>query len=874
MAERMRDETPVGAPEQAGAAVGQRVGTPLPDWVDPAVPAEPGEPRVSLPSGLDRLAGTFGVPVPTLALAAFVRVVGTLAGATEVAIGQATVDGSLALLLVTLPDGSWRDLVSTVRDAGRTAADARPVEGMVDAVFGRGVGPAALLVSIVDCELRVRRDPGRFDAGYAGRVAGYLRQALSAMVADPDARHAGVDLLSEAERRHLVHERSGPVRALPAANVPDLVAAQARRSPGAVAVAHGRDTWTYAELDAAAGQVSRGLRAAGVGREDIVAVSSVRSAAWVAAVLGVLRSGGVYLPIEPDSPAERVATLLEQSGCQHVLTGPAGIAGVAGQWCRPIADLLTAPAPAPPTVPIDPAQLAYVYFTSGSTGLPKGAMCEHGGMLNHLTAKIDDLGLGPDDVVVQNAQQSFDISLWQLAAPLLVGARTLVVSREDVLDIRRFLRTVVGGGATVLQVVPSYLDLLLRHVEQHPTDLGRLRVVSVTGEAVGAPLVRRWFARYPRIALVNAYGATEASDDTTHEMMTAPPPGELVPVGRPVRNVTVYVLGPGDRLLPLGAPGEIAFSGVCVGRGYVNDPARTAEAFAADPFRPGERMYRTGDFGRWLPTGSVEFHGRRDDQVKVNGVRIELGEVESAILAHPRVRTASVLAVPLPGLGKSLAGFYTSPDRLPADELRGWIGRSLPAGAVPARLYQVDALPLTGNGKVDRRRLTEQARLRMDGVRLAGTELAGTALAETALAGSGLAGGGLGGGGPDGGGLAGSGPAGGGLDGGGLDGSGPDGGGPDGGGRGDAERAGADPPRTPTERRLAEAWAGALDLPVAGIGRDDDFFALGGGSLSALRMVGRLGGLISLADLLRAPVLSALAAAADRLGQNGQEPGR
>ena len=165
MAERMRDETPVGAPvgapEQAGAAVGQRVGTPLPDWVDPAVPAEPGEPRVSLPSGLDRLAGTFGVPVPTLALAAFVRVVGTLAGATEVAIGQATVDGALALLLVTLPDGSWRDLVSTVRDAERTAADARPVEGMVDAVFGRGVGPAALLVSIVDCELRVRREIGR-----------------------------------------------------------------------------------------------------------------------------------------------------------------------------------------------------------------------------------------------------------------------------------------------------------------------------------------------------------------------------------------------------------------------------------------------------------------------------------------------------------------------------------------------------------------------------------------------------------------------------------------------------------------------------------------------------------------------------------------
>ncbi|HEX6754632.1 MAG TPA: AMP-binding protein, partial [Mycobacteriales bacterium] len=489
------------------------------------------------------------------------------------------------------------------------------------------------------------------------------------------------------------------------------------------------------------------------------------------------------------------ATVLERSGCRFVLTETGGLAGTGRRWSRPVAELLAAGGTGAPDVTVAPEQAAYVYFTSGSTGTPKGALCEHRGMANHLAAKIEDLGLGPDDVVVQNAEQSFDISLWQLAAPLLVGARVLVVPRRDILDVRRFLDVVLGGGTTVLQVVPSYLDVLLRHLERHPdANLGRLRVVSVTGEAVGRPLVARFFARCPGLTLVNAYGATEASDDTTHEVMTATPPEALVPVGHPVRNVTVYVLGPGDALRPLGAPGEIAFSGVCVGRGYVNDPERTAEAFGPDPFRPGERMYRTGDFGRWLPTGSLEFHGRRDEQVKVNGIRIELGEVTARALSHPGVDTAAAVVTPLPGVGKSLVAFYTSPSGVDTGELRAHLAAGLPANAVPARLHRVDALPLTANGKVDRRALVARA----------------------------------------------------------LDAAAP---------------STVEAPATPTERRLAEAWAHALDRPVEAIGRADDFFALGGGSLSALRMVAGLGGLVTLADLLRAPVLRELAAVADGSGR-------
>jgi acyl-coenzyme A synthetase/AMP-(fatty) acid ligase len=437
-----------------------------------------------------------------------------------------------------------------------------------------------------------------------------------------------------------------------------------------------------------------------------------------------------------------------------------------------------------------------VYFTSGSTGLPKGAMCEHAGMVNHLLAKIADFALGPDSVVVENAQASFDISLWQLIAPLLTGGRTHIVAQEEILDVRRFLDTIVKYDATAIQVVPSYLDVLLRETERNPRDVGRLAYVGVTGEAISKPLVNRFFAQHPGLRMVNGYGATEASDDTTHEVMAGPPAEDLVPVGRPVNNVTVYILGPGDELRPLGSAGEIAFSGVCVGRGYINDPERTAEAFADDPFRPGERMYRSGDYGRWLPSGTLEFHGRRDEQVKINGIRIELGEVEARLLDHPEVLTASVIVVKLPGAGKSLVGFYTgTPD---PDAVRDHLRSVLPALSVPSRLHRVDALPLNTNGKVDKK------------------ILAATALDADAPA-----------------------------------------------------PALKEPPATETERRIAEVWAQALDRPVADIGRDGHFFELGGGSLTALRVVATLDGLIGLRDLLEEPRLRQLAARAENNGSAG-----
>src|SRR5947199_7276237 len=285
-------------------------------------------------------------------------------------------------------------------------------------------------------------------------------------------------------------------------------------------------------------------------------------------------------------------------------------------------------------------------------------MCEHAGMLNHLFAKIDDLGIGEGDVVAQTAPQCFDISLWQLVSALLVGGRTLLVEQEAVLDARRFIGKIVDGRANVVQVVPSYLEVLLSYLEQHPRELPDLRCVSVTGEALKKEVTERWFAAQPVIKLFNAYGLTETSDDTNHEVMDSVPRRDRVPLGRPINNVHVYVVDEQLSPVPLGAPGELVFSGICVGRGYVNDPERTQRAFMADPHREGHRLYRSGDYGRWLPEGTLEFLGRRDTQVKISGFRIEIGEIENTLLRLPGVLDGAVVVTERADHGKRLVAFY------------------------------------------------------------------------------------------------------------------------------------------------------------------------------------------------------------------------
>jgi len=587
--------------------------------------------------------------------------------------------------------------------------------------------------------------------------------------------------------RETVSRGVGPVRPLPDLRAHELFEECVRNAPSAVAAVHRNTRWTYAELNATADQVCAALVGAGLESEGVVAVISQRSLHWLAAMLGILKAGAVYLPIDPAFPDDRIAELLRSAGSRLALVAEDEVSA------RPLEAAAVRVLPLVPTTTgearprrVSGQALAYVYFTSGSTGAPKGAACEHAGMLNHLLAKVDTFALGPGSVVAQTASQCFDISLWQALAPLTVGGRTVIVDPEVILDPRALLELLDVEDVGVLQLVPSYLDVFVTRLERGGRAPRSLRMLSVTGEAVSQQLLTRWFKQCPAVPVVNAYGATEASDDTMHEVIRGMADGEQVAVGVPIMNVLVDVIGRDGLPVADDTIGEITFSGVCVGRGYINDPERTAAAFEADPGRPGLRRYRTGDYGQWLDDGRLRYVGRRDEQVKIGGVRVEVGEVEAQLLVVPGVLSAAVIVLP-DGESNRLAGFYTAPSPIPMISDR--LAELLPIQLVPRTLRWLPDLPLTDNGKVDKRGLADLETHSTSGHSLL-------------------------------------------------------------------------PPMTPTEWRIATAWAEVLGVPLDEVGRNDDFFGHGGGSLAGVRLVVQLAGLISLADLMANPVLADLAAAA------------
>ncbi|MFH8804835.1 amino acid adenylation domain-containing protein [Streptomyces sp. NPDC017936] len=809
--------------------------TTIPRWtLDPAPGVAEHETAIpeDLTAALRRLAGEPAVSFGAVLLAAHAKVLAALSGESEVTTGYVAREGGRPLpCRLTTERDSWRTLLKEAHGvaAEMTAHGDFPVEALrqelhlTEPVFetvldpagdgGEPAGPDDGVVLRVGVSsrggrqvLRLRYRTDVLDADCAARIAGYHLTALSLLAADPDAEHARQSLLSPEELRFQLEGLAGPRRELPDRRFHEVFEERAAAHPDAVAVVHGDRRWTYRELNARANRLGRALLARGLRREDVVAVVMERNPDWMAAVLAVFKAGGAYLPVEPHFPGDRIAAMLSRAECGLVLTEPGSTASL---------DQALGSLPGVRTLLVDeacredraeddlgvevtPDQLAYVYFTSGSTGEPKGAMCEHAGMLNHLYAKIDDLGIGEGQVVAQTAPQCFDISLWQLVSALMVGGRTLIVEQEVILDAGRFLDRIVEGRVAVLQVVPSYLEVLVSCLEQDPRGLPDLRCVSVTGEALKKELTQRWFAVQPGIKLVNAYGLTETSDDTNHEVMDRVPERERVPLGPPVNNVRVYVVDDRLRPVPLGAPGAIVFSGVCVGRGYVNDPERTRQAYLTDPYREGERLYRGGDFGRWLPEGKLEFLGRRDTQVKIRGFRIEIGEIENTLLRVPGVRDGAVVVAERADHSKHLVAFCSGPEPLDPDVLRDRLGESLPGYMVPSAFHWRESLPLTANSKIDRRRLVALA-----------AELYAT----------------------------------------------------------EDDRRGRQGPTTPTERRLAAAWAQVLGVPEAEIDRRDHFFDRGGTSLSAVKLAIVLDRAVSLKDLTAHPVLADLARLVDGRGE-------
>ncbi|HEY9402415.1 MAG TPA: amino acid adenylation domain-containing protein [Pyrinomonadaceae bacterium] len=587
-----------------------------------------------------------------------------------------------------------------------------------------------LTLSVVphrELALKIVYDSDRFDHPAVERMLGHFQNLLENVVADPNRKLSALPLLTAAERRQQLVEWNNTEAAYPLAETfSQLFEAQVARTPDGVAAVCEGVQLTYAELNRRANRLASVLADEGVGADVIVALLAHRGLDLLTAILAVFKAGGAYLPLDPHNPAARLTQVLRQSGAALVL--------VSDELRPQLSDALE-PLPAvrrPQTLSINrypasakasaraprnaaPCNLAYVIYTSGSTGEPKGAMLEQRGMINHLYAKVEELGLTAHDRVAQTASQCFDISVWQFLVALLVGGSVEIIGDEQAHDPRKLLEQVTSNRITILETVPSLLQAFFADEElSQPGNfkLDELRWMILTGEALPPDLCREWLEMYPAIPLMNAYGPTECSDDVTHYVIEQPPAPEVrqMPIGRAIGNMQTYIVDRAGGLLPAGVPGELCVGGIGVGRGYLNDPLRTAGVFVPDAFgEEGQRLYRTGDLVRYLEDGRIEYLGRIDNQVKVRGFRIELGEIEARLCEHPAVREVAVLARADAGDEKRLVAYVSRRESfaLSASELREFLKPVLPVYMIPSAFVLLDKMPLTRNGKVDRRALPD-----------------------------------------------------------------------------------------------------------------------------------------------------------------------
>jgi amino acid adenylation domain-containing protein len=719
----------------------------------------------AVPDALRELAGREGATLYMVLLGVFQSLLSRYSGAEDVVVGSPIagrtrdeVEGVIGFFVNTLVlrtdlsgDPTFREVLRRVRDVTLGAYEHQevPFEKLVEemqperslsypplfqvmftlhngeptraALGGVAVEGVALDADTVKFDLNLSMAEGHdalwaslgyradlFERETALRMLGHLGRVLDQVAADADVRLSQLELLGEAERARVVDEWNATGAAYPAdACIHTLFEAQARRSPGAVAVRAGDDEITYGELNERANRLAHRLIALGVGPEVRVAICADPAPETVVGVLAVLKAGGAFVPLDADGPDERLRYLLADSA-PAVLLAQSAPAGWLSEREVPVVRLDgdAAWAGLPATNPGERAglaadHLAYVIYTSGSTGRPKGVMVSHRSLVGHLhwtgAAVLEGVERLP-----WTTRLSFDASLKQVLGPLLRGGTVWVLpagAQRDPAALLEALRA--PGGRLALNCVPSLWSAVLEIAAERgePPVLERL---LLGGEAVGAELVERTRAALPEVEVWNLYGPTE----TTVNAAAGRVAGVRAGIGRPVANARTYVLDGRLRPTPVGVAGELFVAGGGVARGYLGRPGVTAERFVPDPFGgpAGARMYRTGDRARWRADGTLEYLGRIDDQVKVRGFRIEPGEIEARLTEHPDVREALVVASGADGETR-LVAYYVAPAPADAQALRAHLAARLPDYMVPAAYVRLDAFPLTPSGKLDRRAL-------------------------------------------------------------------------------------------------------------------------------------------------------------------------
>ncbi|HEX5716901.1 MAG TPA: amino acid adenylation domain-containing protein, partial [Thermoanaerobaculia bacterium] len=549
-----------------------------------------------------------------------------------------------------------------------------------------------------------------FDRVTVERLAGHLLALLRAAAANPGRRLSELEMLPPAELHHLLVESNDTERAGEPGLLPDLFEAVAARVPEALAVLFAGERLTYRELDIWSNRVAQRLARLGVGPDVRVGLCLERSPEWLVCALGILKARGAYLPLSPADPAERIAWVLENAGAavlisRERLTGVLGVPGVLRICLDRDREALAGESAEALKRGPDPADLAYVLYTSGSTGRPKGVAVHHRGLAHYLRwigGVLEQAGVRTLPAI---SPLTFDAALKQLFSPLLRGEAVRLLGDDEALDPDAVRAAFYGDGHAGINCVPALLEALLAG---WPSEGIALRAALLGGEALGRDLADRIFERMPGVELWNLYGPTEV---TSNAMAGRVAPGEEPSIGRPIDGIRACVLDRGLRPVPLGAVGQLYLAGAGVARGYLGRPDLTAAAFVPDAFagEPGGRLYATGDLVRRLPDGRLRFAGRVDSQVKVRGVRIEPGEIEAALTAHPAVREAVVaLRGGAPGAHRLVAWWVASGGESPSEaDLLAFLRGCLPETLVPSACVWIAEVPRTPHGKVDRRRLPD-----------------------------------------------------------------------------------------------------------------------------------------------------------------------
>ncbi len=550
-----------------------------------------------------------------------------------------------------------------------------------------------------------------FNKDTIGRMGRHYENIIKKVTENPDSELRLIDIITEEERHQILLEFNDTEAEYPKnKTIHQLFEEQEKKTSNSVAVMYEDKHLTYRELNEKANQLARILRDKGAGPESIVGIMAERSLEMIVGILGILKAGGAYLPIDPEYPQERIEYMLEDSGAQLLLTQSWLIDNIKTSKESIILDdeNLYKGDKENLSHSDNPNDLAYVIYTSGTTGKPKGAMIEHNSAINTLRDIYNNYPIAENESYLLKTAYTFDVSVSELFGWIFGAAKLVILKAKAEKDPYEIVNSIEKYRITHINFVPSMFNMFLEILDISKWNkMSSLKYIMIAGEAITKELVREIGKISTDAIFVNLYGPTEAAIYATGYKLNCDDRYIKVPIGKPIANTKVYIVDKSSNLQPIGVAGELCIAGDGLARGYLNSPKLTAEKFVDNPFRQGTRMYRTGDLARWLPDGNIEFLGRIDHQVKIRGYRIELGEIENKLVEHGDIKETVVVAKDDNSGGKYLCAYVAAEKMLTVTELREYLAKDLPDYMIPSYFMQMDKLPLTSNGKIDRKALPE-----------------------------------------------------------------------------------------------------------------------------------------------------------------------